>query len=496
MADLSANKLKRRIPNPARLLATGFLMAIAIGTFLLSLPPATADGQGLPLVDAFFMATSATAVTGLMVVDPGTVLSPFGQVVILTLIQVGALGIMTVTTLFAYAVGRRLSLRETLTMGEALGQPHLAGVLSLTRNVAILTLVIEGVGALILTALFSRDMPLGQAAYFGIFHAISAFANAGFDLFGRSLIGYTADLAVNLTFIALIVTGGLGFYVITELLAHGRRPPNIPARGMTMPLNEVIRPAAENGANGRNGGAARGPIDRVARPLSLHTRVVLKITGALILAGTLLILLMEWSNPATLGPLAPAEKLLAALFQAVTPRTAGFNTVPIGGLYPATLVLLMVLMFIGASPGSTGGGIKTTTFLVVAASIRSSLRGRDDVEIANRRLPAEVAIKSWVIAALSLVLVVSGALILLVTETGLLATAGAPLGLVFETVSAFGTVGLSTGVTPELSTLGRIVIPILMYAGRIGPLTLAVALTRRKAGTGAWHLPEERVIVG
>lgn len=461
-------------------------MAIAIGTVLLSLPAATVDGQGLALVDAFFMATSATAVTGLVVVDTGSALSLFGQLVVLTLIQIGALGIMTVTTLFAYAVGRRISLRETLTTGEALGQPNLAGVLTLTRNVAILTLMIEGAGAIILTALFSRDMPLGQAAYFGVFHSISAFANAGFDLFGLSLTGFTTDLAVNLTFMLLIIIGGLGFYVTTELLTHGRRTARIPARSMTMPLNEVVRPSAEGAAdrNGRNG------------RLSLHTRLVLRVTGALILAGTLLILALEWSNPATLGPLSVGEKLLAALFQAVTPRTAGFNTLVTGALNPATLVLLMVFMFIGASPGSTGGGIKTTTFMVVAASIRSALRGRDDVEIGNRRLPPEVTVKSWVIAALSLALIIGGALALLITESHLVSGGSSPLGVIFESVSAFGTVGLSTGVTPELSIAGRIILPILMYAGRIGPLTLAVALTRRKAGTGAWHLPEERVIVG
>jgi len=442
-------RMRRTVPNPARLLAISFAAAITTGTLLLSLPAATADGRGLSPIDALFEATSATCVTGLTVVSTAHDLSLFGQLVVLTLIQIGALGIMTVSTMFAYAAGRRVSLSGTLTLGEELGQPRLAGVIVLARNVAMLTFVIELAGALVLTALFSRHYPLGRAAYLGVFHAISAFGNAGFDLFGDSLAGFATDVPVNLVMMTLIVLGGLGFYVITELVAWRR-----------------------------------------TTRLSLHTRIVLKASGILILAGTVLVLLFEWSNPETLGALPSGGRLLAALFQAVTPRTAGFNTVPTGALASSTLLILMVLMFIGASPGSTGGGIKTTTFVAVLATVRSVFRRRDDVEIEERRLPPEVPAKALAITLLALAVVLTAAVILLAAED-------APLrDVLFETVSAFGTVGLSTGLTSELSPVGRILISALMYTGRVGPLTLVVALSRKRTVSKDWHLPEARIIVG
>lgn len=437
------------VARSARLLAAGFAAAASVGTLLLTLPGATVDGDGLSLVDAFFTATSAVCVTGLTVIDIGAGLTAFGQVVVLTLIQIGGLGVMTVTTFFAYAVGRRISLSDTLTVGEALGQPNLSAITRLARNVAVTTFAIEAAGAIALAAVWNRDYPLGRALYYGAFHAVSAFCNAGFDLFGRSLTAYVRSVPVNFIVAGLVVVGGLGFAVVSEVLS-----------------------------------ARRG------RGLSLHTRVVLKTTAALIAAGTVLVLALEFSNPATLGPLAPGEKVLAALFQSVTPRTAGFNTVPIGSLFQPTLLLLIVLMFIGASPGSTGGGIKTTTFVTMLAAIRSALRGRTDVEIGERRVPEEVAVKAWVITALALGLVLAVTGVLLLTEGVSLMEAA------FETVSALGTVGLSTGITPKLTVAGRIILPLVMYAGRVGPLTLAVALTRRSAGPGRWRYPEERVVVG
>jgi trk system potassium uptake protein TrkH len=447
---METNNKKKPIPNPARLLATGFLIAIALGTLLLSLPVATADGRGLGLLDAFFMATSATCVTGLVVVDVGTTLSGFGQTVILLLFQMGGLGIMTVTTLFAFAVGRRVSLSDTLTMGEALGNPRLSGVLLLARNVVLLTLVVEAVGAVALTLAFRADYPLGQALYYGVFHSVSAFCNAGFDLFGVSLTRYTTDVFVNLVFVALIVVGGLGFYVNSELLSF------------------------------RRSGGTR---------LTLHTRIVLKATAALIGIGTLLVFVFEYANPATMGGLSLGEKVMASLFQVVASRTAGFNTVPTAGLLPSSLLVVMVLMFIGASPGSTGGGTKTTTFVTVLAAIRAALRRRDDVDIGGRRLPPEVVVKAWVITAAFIGLIIVTLMVLLTSER-------APfIEILFETVSALGTVGLSMGLTPDLSPVGRILLPCLMFAGRVGPLTLAVALARRKA-TVDWHLPEERIYVG
>jgi len=447
-ASPSRHPPNRGTLNPARLLATGFAAVIAFGTLLLTLPPATTDGRGLPVVDALFTATSATCVTGLTVFDVSAVLTTFGQVVLLLLIQAGGLGVMTVTTLFVYAIGRRISLRSDMTISESLGQPRLASTGRLVKDVALLTLVVESVGALILTVAFSGDFPLGRALYYGVFHSVSAFCNAGFSLFGPNLLDYVTNVPVNLTTISLIVVGGLGFVVLSEILALRR-----------------------------------------GRRLSLHSRVVLKATAVLIVVGTLSVLAFEFANPATLGALSPGGKVLAALFQSVTPRTAGFNTVVVGSLLQPTLLILTILMFIGASPGSTGGGIKTTTFVTLLASVRSALRRREDVEMGERRLPHETTTKAWVITVLSAGLVLTAILILLATE-------GAPLmDVTFEAVSAFGTVGLSTGLTPELTVAGRVLLSLVMYAGRVGPLTLAVALTRQDRPAG-WRLPEERVIVG
>jgi trk system potassium uptake protein TrkH len=438
----------RGLLNPARLLAIGFAAVIGFGTLLLTLPTATTDGRGLPVVDALFTATSATCVTGLTVLDVSTVLTTFGQVVLLLLIQVGGLGVMTVTTLFVYAIGRRISLRGDITISESLGQPRLASTGRLVRDVALLTLVVESAGAIILTVAFNADFPLGRALYYGVFHSVSAFCNAGFSLFGPNLMDYVTNIPVNLATISLIIVGGLGFVVLSELLTIRHR-----------------------------------------RRLSLHSRVVLKATAALTVVGTLSVLAFEFANPATLGALSPGGRFLAALFQSVTPRTAGFNTVAVGSLLPPTLLVLTILMFIGASPGSTGGGIKTTTFVTLLASVRSALRRREDVEMGDRRLPRETTTKAWVITALSAGLVATAILILLATE-------GAPLlDVTFEAVSAFGTVGLSTGLTPKLTVAGRVLLSLVMFAGRVGPLTLAVALTRQDRPAG-WRLPEERVIVG
>jgi len=441
---------------PARLLAVGFALVIAAGTLLLLLPFSTEDGRGLRLLDAFFTATSALCVTGLTVIDVGATLSTFGELVVLALIQVGGLGVMTVTTLFALALGRRISLRGTVAVGEALGYERLAAGRLVAREVMLMTVLVEAAGTFLLTLCFSGDMPLGRAAYFGVFHAVSAFCNAGFDLFGTSLVGYVTNVPANFIFMTLIIIGGLGFTVVAELLGH------LPWR------------TARNGTR---------------RRLSLHTTTVLKTSALLTLVAILVILAFEWNNPVTLGSLPPGGRVLAAVFQAITPRTAGFNTVPTGALLEPTLLFLMFLMFVGASPGSTGGGVKTTTLATMFAAILSGLRRREDVELGERRLPNEVALKAWIIATLGLGLVMLATLVLLMTEkTSLMAAA-------FEAVSAFGTVGLSTGITPELSPAGRLFLPLVMYAGRLGPLTLAVALARQRP-VQAWRLPEERVIVG
>ncbi len=477
--------VRKSVLTPARLLAGGFAAAIAVGTALLTLPLATVDGCGLGVIEAFFTATSAVCVTGLTVIDISAVLTHFGQVVVLLLIQIGGLGVMTVTTIVAYVVGRRLALGTTLTVGETLGQPRLAAVGRLVRDVFILTGCIEGAGALGLAWALSRDYTVPQALYLGLFHSVSAFCNAGFDLFGTSLTKYVTDVPIILMIAGLIILGGLGFAVITEILHIARA---------ALPFRRSGKAGAASQAGAADQLAPTGPaaIGRVARPrLSLHSRVVLLTTAVLLVSGTVLILALEYGNQATIGPLPFGGKLLASFFHSVTPRTAGFNSVPTGSLLPTSLLVTMLLMFIGASPGSTGGGIKTTTLTVILATVRSALRGRQDVEVGAKRLPEDTVLKAWVLAALSAGLVIAATAVLLATERAGL------MDVLFEVISAFGTVGLSTGLTPHLSVTGRLLIPLVMFAGRVGPLTLAAALTTlRPSGGRTWRVPEERVTIG
>lgn len=434
---------------PAQILAMGFAAVILTGALLLMLPVSSAEHKVTPFIDALFTATSATCVTGLVVVDTGTYYSFFGQAVVIALIQIGGLGIMTMASLFALALGRRIRFRERLLMQEAIGQQNVAGIVRLTKRILLFTFAIEGTGALILTLRWLRDLPPAKAVWYGAFHAISAFCNAGFDLWTTSLARFVADPTVNLVVSSLIILGGLGFYVLADLwdVAHHRGHPN------------------------------------------LHTRVVVRTTAILLAVGTVLLLVFEASNPATMGPLSWTGKLLASWFQSVTTRTAGYFTVSIGGLTRQSLFLMVVLMFIGASPGSTGGGIKTTTFTTLILAVWATIRGKSDVEVFQRRLARDVIDKALVISMLSLVLLVSGVLILSATQPFDF------LSLLFEATSAFATVGLSTGITPGLSAIGKVVDILLMYAGRVGPLTLAMAITIRK-NDGNIHLPEDRVVIG
>lgn len=436
--------------SPERVLALGFAAAIAVGTALLLIPAATAPGRRTDFLTALFTATSATCVTGLVVVDTATHWTWFGHLVIALLIQVGGLGIMTMSTFFALLLGKRITLRERLVVQEALGQLTLAGVVRLVRLVLLATVICEGLGTLLLFVQWAGRYPAPRALALAAFHSVSAFNNAGFDLFSVSLQPFVEDAGVVLVIAALIVLGGLGFVVLAELCSF--------RRGHWRP--------------------------------SLHTFVVLRVTGLLIVGGMLFILAVEWNNPLTLGPLSLKGKLLAALFQSITPRTAGFNVVPMAGLRVATLVLTVVLMFIGASPGGTGGGIKTTTFASLVLAVWAAVRGDAEITVHERRLPWSVVQKALAITFISLTLVIGVSMVLSLTE------GGEYLPLLFETTSAFGTVGLSMGVTPDLSVVGRVLIICTMFTGRVGPLTLAMALARRARGPAHVHFVEERVAVG
>lgn len=435
---------------PAQILIFTFALLILIGSILLSLPAASREGH-LTYLDALFEATSAVCVTGLVVTDTVTQFTFFGQLVIIILIQFGGLGLMTMATMMAILLGKRISFRNRLIMQEALNQFSLEGMVRLTLYVGLVTLFFEGTGAILLTLRFLPHYGLPTAIWYGVFHSISAFCNAGFDLIGnyQSLTPFVSDVPINLIVTTLIIVGGLGFSVLADIYNH------------------------------------RSPF-RFSR-LSLHSRIVLMATAALLAIGFMFVLTVEWNN--TLADLPVHGKVLGAWFHSVTPRTAGFNTLPTDALRPATLLLTIVLMFIGASPGSTGGGIKTSTFSALFLMVVASVRGREDARLFGRQIPRDIILRAMAIAAIAMGLVLTTTMVLTLSEDQPF------LPLLFEATSAFGTVGLSMGITPALSAVGRVVIIMTMFAGRVGPMTLALAVAQSNMRA---HLkyPEEKIIVG
>ncbi|MDZ7725482.1 MAG: TrkH family potassium uptake protein [candidate division KSB1 bacterium] len=454
------NRNKRRGDplNPQSTLALSFLLLIFAGTVLLALPW-SAEKQTASMIDALFTATSAVCVTGLIVVDTGVYWSGFGQGVILALIQTGGLGIMTFSTFFAYILSGRLNIRTRTLLEQSVGGVRAVNMNSLLLWIVGGTLIFELLGAVLLSWRFAQMMPLPEAIYTGVFHAVSAFCNAGFSLFSDSLMSYRSDLIINLSVMLLIILGGLGFWVMFDL----RR-----IRQKTHPLKRV----------------------------SIHTRITLTTTALLLVTGFAVILLLEWSHH--MASFSVGDKLLTAAFQSVTPRTAGFNTLNIAGLTHASLFFIIVLMIIGASPGSCGGGIKTTTFAVLWTLLRThSHDERRQITLFDRGVSRAVINKVMQILLYALAAIIVGCLLLCITEANT-GYAGAHsnffLQVLFETASALGTVGLSMGLTAHLSEAGKLVITILMFAGRIGPLTLSMAVSRREY-TGIRYA-EEDVWVG
>lgn len=437
--------------NSIQMIALGFAGIILLGTLLLSLPAASRDGASLPFIDALFTSASATCVTGLVVHDTYTQFSLFGQIVILCLIQIGGLGFMTVATLFLMMARRKIGLAERGVLTESISAFQIGGIVRLIRRIIICTAIVEGMGAILLAIRFCPQMGVATGVYYAIFHSISAFCNAGFDLMGRfapytSLIPYQSDVLVNLTIMTLIVIGGLGFVVWDDIMEHKLR---------------YVR-------------------------YKLHTKIVLLSTAFLIIGGAILFYAMEQGN--VLAAMHPIDKLLASLFQSITPRTAGFNTVDTAALTEGGTVLSMLLMLIGASPGSTGGGIKTTTIMVILLATISYIRNTDDINIFHRRLENNTIKRAYCSTTIYIMLSILGIFLLITTQ-------GLPVkDAAFETLSALGTVGLSTGITRELDTLSRMVIILLMYSGRVGSLTLLMAVmmgTKSKLRN-----PEEKIIIG
>ena len=444
-----------------RLLLLGFAAAICVGGVLLALPVSSA-GDSIPIIDSFFTATSAVCVTGLSVVDLGTGFSRFGQVVVLLLVQLGGIGIMTLSTMLLMMVGQRVSLssqdvvaqRYTFSQGGRLG--------TLLKQVFLLTLFIELFGAVLLFSAEIHRLPPGQATWYAVFHSISAFCNAGFSLRQDSFILYRDDVLVVITPSFLILTGGIGFNVLSELLSGlRRRLRNLPSAVMT-----------------------------------LHTKFSLAMTGILLVFGMAGYAILEHREALYAVPV--ADRLLASFFASVTARTAGFNIVNYSALTIPPLLLTMLLMLVGGCSGSTAGGIKANTLGVMLALARARYRGEEEVSLFNRTIPASIVARATALTVFAVMVVVVAASALIICEIGTVQyseTRGLSLGLLFETVSALGTVGLSTGLTSGLSFPGKLIVMLLMYAGRVGPLTVAVAVSRQRSKR-VIRYAEEPVMIG
>lgn len=447
-----------RFLTPERTLILSFFIMILVGTWLLSLPYA-ARIKTSSFIDALFTATSAVCVTGLIVVDSGGFYSQFGQIIILILIQVGGLGIMTFSIFFYLLLGRSIGIRDRRIIQDTFSQFPIRNIYVLLKSVFLYTIIIEFVGALFLFIGWNGHLPLMTALYFSLFHAISAFCNSGFSLFSDSFVGFQNNITLNLSITSLIILGGLGFIVLKEIVDIGLR------------RNTSLR-------------------------ISLHSKVVLTTSVTLIVLGTLFIFLTERDN--SLLNLSLGEQVLTSYFQSVTSRTAGFNTLSMMSLGNATLFVLIILMFIGASPGSCGGGIKTTNLATLVSLAFNRYKGRERANLFKRTIPHETVARSISIILASILAVTIITVFLLVTQLGDIShteSRGLFLEYLFETVSAFGTVGLSMGVTTKLNSAGKLIIIAMMLLGRLGPLTLAFAMARRTKKT-EFQYAEENIIVG
>lgn len=437
--------------HPAQYIVGGFAAAIALGTLLLLLPWSTTANRTAPFVDAVFTSTSAVTVTGLAVVDIGTYWSPFGQAVILVLIQAGGLGIMTLASLILVSLSRRLGLKARMAAQVETKTLTGADVKRVIRNVVLFSLASELIVACILTWRFwgEHDQPFGSAVYQGVFHAVSSFNNAGISTYSDSMAGFSSDTVMLLVIALAVIVGGIGFPVAFELAREWRRP----------------------------------------RDWSVLTRVTVVTTAALLVVGTFVYLIAERDNPATFGPMSDLDTLVNSFFGGVMPRSGGFSTVDIGELRAETNFATNILMFIGGGSAGTAGGIKVTTFGLLAFVIWAQMRGERSVVVGRRALPADNERQAITVALLSVGLVAVGCFLMLTLSVDNFEA------ILFETISAIGTVGLSTGITSTLSESAHYLLVVLMFVGRIGPLTIATALALRSRSR-SYSVPEERMIIG
>lgn len=441
----------------ARTICLGFLAVITVGAFLLMLPISLSDGTWGNPITALFTSTSAVCVTGLVVVNTGTYFSWIGQVFIALLIQVGGLGYMTATTLLLLLLGRKFGLREKLAIQQSLDQQRLSGVVQLVKSIIAMTLVFELTGAFLMIPVFLPEYGLALSIWLAVFHSISAFNNAGFGLFPDSFVGYATSVPINLIIPILVILGGIGYQVMMEMYLWLR--------------DRLMR-------------------QKKVTVFSLNFKVVTSTTLFLLILGTIAFLCVEYENPGTFGPFNFGGKLLLAWFQSVVPRTAGFNTIDYNQMTTAGLFITIALMFIGASPGSTGGGIKTTTLGIIFDCTRTVLRGKEEVVSYQRQIPMTLILKA--------VGVVFGSAITVVLVTILIALTDSEVDFIrifFEAVSAFATAGLSTGITASLSTLAKLILIATMYVGRVGVLLLMAAILGDPSPTHI-NYPEENLLVG
>lgn len=447
---------------PAQIIVISFISAGLIGAVLLSLPISARDAGGINFIDALFTSTSAICVTGLIVKDTGTFFTPFGQLVILTLIQLGGIGIMTFSTAFAIILGRRLTIKEAVIMQNALDNQKVEGFRNLIKYIVLVTFCIEAAGAALLYAKWhiTSSWSRPHILYSSIFHSISAFCNAGFSLYSDSLVRFKLDIAVNLIFTTLIILGGIGFVVLLDI-----------------PKLKFWRK------------------DRIKyySKISLQSKLAITMSVILILIGMAFILLFEWNN--TLAGMTLKDKLLNGYFHSVTPRTAGFSTLPVEKFTSPTLLASIALMFIGASPGSTGGGVKTLTLMVLMAAAVAMMRNRDRISVFKKTVPRAIFRRAFIIFFMSVAWVFFATIAVCMIESEKIYGVNFAIKNLFEVVSAFGTVGLSAGVTPTLAPLSKLLITLTMLVGRIGPMTLALAIATAEERP-AYVYPEERIMVG
>ena len=430
---------------PVQVILLGFLITILVGSILLALPIATRSGVGTPYIDALFTATTSVCVTGLIVETTMTHWSIFGQAVILLLIQIGGLGVITITTGMFFALGKRITLGNRMLIQESLGLNTLTGLVSLVKKIIIGTVIIEGIGAILYATQFVPEFGIGYGIWASIFNSISAFCNAGMDIVrDDSLRSYVVNPVINFTTMGLIILGGLGFIVWKDLWQS---------------IKKIVK--------------EKMPVKRVVWQLKFQTKIVMSITAFLILFGTVLIFIFEYNNPATMKNLSLPGKIMASMFQSVTTRTAGFETVAQGALSDASSLVSMFMMIIGGSPTGTAGGVKTVTFAILVFCVISVAKQEDSISLFKRRVPQNLLSKALAIIVIYLIILMSCVLLLLVFDHGNF------MDSCYECVSALATVGLTKGMTPNLTIAGKIIIIITMYIGRVGPISMAISFSQK-----------------